>query len=127
MSKARKGDRRSAAAMVRTAEGMHARPSAADREARELPAESPPDAPTGDAEHAAGVAGAGGAAQPGERWRWDSLVSYPDAPAKRDARASADESAKAGGESNSDATNAPVADPQTGNVAQQGAPADDAV
>src|SRR5579885_1429414 len=129
MSKARRGDRRSAAAMVRTAEGMHALPSAADREARELPPQSPPDAPCGDAENAAGVGA--DAAQHAERPRWDSLVSYPDAPGKRDAQPFADETKKAGGKASSDAADAAAADaaaadPQIGTDARTAAAAEDA-
>ena len=106
MSKAPVGGRRSAAAMVRAAEGLHGRPPAAltdaagiDGDAVDTAAAPPASSEAGAAEHAAGAApdapsGASGAAPdlsrddldagaqgnlalPAERRRWDSLVSYP--------------------------------------------------
>ncbi|MGZ6186615.1 MAG: hypothetical protein ACXWNN_12075, partial [Candidatus Binataceae bacterium] len=72
MSKAGRGDRRSAAAMVRAAEGLHVRPPAADAGGSAIDGDAvdstapPPD-----------EAGAQGNLElPAERRRWNSLVSY---------------------------------------------------
>jgi hypothetical protein len=91
MSKARRGDRRSAAAMVRAAEGPQVRPSAARVDAAGIDDDAV--AVTAPASSEAGASDAGAAADrstsdldcgaqgnlplPAERRRWDSLVSYP--------------------------------------------------
>src|SRR5579863_22988 len=65
MSKARRGDRRGAAAMVRAAEGLYRSPSAAGPEADQVDTDASAGAPQGNLP------------LPAERRRWDSLVSYP--------------------------------------------------
>jgi excinuclease ABC subunit C len=85
MSKARRGDRRSAAAMVRAAEGLHVRPSAISIDARRTDGDAVDTAPgasdapdTRDRSASYLDAGAqGNLTLPAERRRWNSLVSYP--------------------------------------------------
>jgi excinuclease ABC subunit C len=82
MSKPRMGDRRSAAASARAAEGRHRRLSNARSDAElETDAGAPAAndaAPAGAAENQAEPVTPGKASPPTERRRWDSLVSYPE-------------------------------------------------
>src|SRR5271155_2828396 len=90
MSKARGGGRRSAAAMVRGAEGLQMRPSAerldaagfggeaADAGDAAVAAAAQPVASASDPSASGPDAGAqGNLPLPAERRRWDSLVNYP--------------------------------------------------
>jgi excinuclease ABC subunit C len=76
MSKAGRGGRRSAAAMVRAAEGLHVRPSAAGGDACRIDGDAVDTVAlrsTSDPD----VGAQGNLPLPAERRRWDSLVSYP--------------------------------------------------